>query len=115
MIVVSIHIVLVQVLIKHRRAFEDLAEAKGIARDICIMRNLDHENILKVVDVLPPPSVEDFDVGSAVSLTKRLSIPTDGLVAIGGSFMVAAGKAGLQTSARMYCNATFLRLASQRR
>ncbi|CAM9416099.1 unnamed protein product [Ectocarpus sp. 13 AM-2016] len=46
---------------KYRGAFDDLAEAKGIARDICIMRNLDHENILKVVDVLPPPSVEDFD------------------------------------------------------
>ncbi|CAM9451544.1 unnamed protein product [Ectocarpus fasciculatus] len=46
---------------KHRGAFDDVAEAKGIARDIRIMRNLDHENILKVVDVLPPPSVEDFD------------------------------------------------------
>lgn len=55
---------LVQVLItKHGGAFDDVAEAKGIARDIFIMRNLDHENILKVVDVLPPPSVEDFDVG----------------------------------------------------
>lgn len=99
MSVVSIHIVLAQVLIsKHRGAFDDLAEARGIVRDIRIMRNLDHENILKVVDVLPPPSVEGFDVGSAVSSTKRLSIPTDGLVA---------------TSVRRYCNATFLRSVSQ--
>lgn len=43
-------------------AFDDLVDAKRIVREIRLLRHFDHENVMKVVDILPPSSLEDFDV-----------------------------------------------------
>lgn len=43
-------------------AFDDLVDAKRIVREIRLLRHFNHENVIKVVDILPPSSLEDFDV-----------------------------------------------------
>lgn len=43
-------------------AFDDLVDAKRIVREIRLLRHFNHENVMKVVDILPPASLEDFDV-----------------------------------------------------
>mmetsp|Transcript_70294 Transcript_70294/g.161267 ORF Transcript_70294/g.161267 Transcript_70294/m.161267 type:complete len:490 (-) Transcript_70294:141-1610(-) len=42
-------------------AFEDLVDAKRIVREIRLLRHFNHENIMKVVDLPPPPSLTDFE------------------------------------------------------
>ncbi|CAM9116204.1 unnamed protein product [Ectocarpus sp. 13 AM-2016] len=42
-------------------AFDDLVDAKRIVREIRLLRHFNHENVMKVVDILPPSSLEDFD------------------------------------------------------
>ena len=44
------------------KAFEDAIDAKRILREILLMKKLVHENIIRIVDILPPPSdAEEFD------------------------------------------------------
>ncbi len=47
---------------KIQNAFDDLIDAKRILREIKILRKLDHENIIKILDILPPqgPDFEDI-------------------------------------------------------
>eukprot|EP00611_Tribonema_gayanum_P019733 TRINITY_DN3474_c1_g1_i1.p1 TRINITY_DN3474_c1_g1~~TRINITY_DN3474_c1_g1_i1.p1 ORF type:complete len:450 (-),score=158.10 TRINITY_DN3474_c1_g1_i1:463-1812(-) len=42
-------------------AFEDLIDAKRIVREIRLLRHFNHENVIKIVDILPPPSLNDFE------------------------------------------------------
>ena len=42
-------------------AFEDLIDAKRIVREIRLLRHFNHENVIKIVDLLPPPSLNDFE------------------------------------------------------
>jgi mitogen-activated protein kinase 1/3 len=42
-------------------AFEDLIDAKRIVREIRLLRHFSHENVIKIVDILPPPSLSDFE------------------------------------------------------
>lgn len=52
----------VQVAIKKiPSAFEDVVDAKRIVREVRLLRRLDHMNIIKIVDILPPPSLADFN------------------------------------------------------
>ncbi|KAJ8598597.1 hypothetical protein CTAYLR_001691 [Chrysophaeum taylorii] len=44
------------------RAFCDLIDAKRILREIALLRQLDHENIISVVNILPPTDSEWPDV-----------------------------------------------------
>jgi len=46
---------------KITNAFDDLVDAKRIVREIRLLRSLSHENVIKIVDILPPTSVEDFN------------------------------------------------------
>ena len=34
--------------------------AKRMIREIRLLRQFDHDNIIRIVDMLPPPSVEKF-------------------------------------------------------
>ena len=40
---------------KVHRVFEDLVDAKRILREIKLLRRFEHENIINIVDILPPP------------------------------------------------------------
>mmetsp|Transcript_38679 Transcript_38679/g.48863 ORF Transcript_38679/g.48863 Transcript_38679/m.48863 type:complete len:487 (+) Transcript_38679:314-1774(+) len=42
-------------------AFEDLVDAKRIVREIRLLRHFNHENVMKIVDLLPPPSLAEFE------------------------------------------------------
>lgn len=42
--------------------FDDLMDAKRIVREIRLLRHFNHENVMKLVDIRPPSSLEDFDV-----------------------------------------------------
>eukprot|EP00612_Vaucheria_litorea_P003876 CAMPEP_0171465306 /NCGR_PEP_ID=MMETSP0945-20130129/8397_1 /TAXON_ID=109269 /ORGANISM="Vaucheria litorea, Strain CCMP2940" /LENGTH=510 /DNA_ID=CAMNT_0011992807 /DNA_START=126 /DNA_END=1658 /DNA_ORIENTATION=+ len=42
-------------------AFDDLIDAKRIVREIRLLRHFLHENVIKIVDILPPPSINDFE------------------------------------------------------
>ncbi|KAL0582628.1 hypothetical protein ABG067_007395 [Albugo candida] len=44
-----------------QRAFDDLTDAKRIVREIKLMRHLNHKNILKVDDIIPPESLCIFE------------------------------------------------------
>jgi mitogen-activated protein kinase 1/3 len=46
---------------KVANAFEDLVDAKRIVREIRLLRHFHHENIMKIVDLLPPPSPHEFE------------------------------------------------------
>jgi serine/threonine protein kinase len=43
------------------RAFEDLIDAKRILREIKLLRHFKHENVVSLKDLLPPPSLENFE------------------------------------------------------
>lgn len=42
-------------------AFDDVVDAKRIVREVRLLRRLDHMNIIKIVDILPPPSLAEFN------------------------------------------------------
>jgi serine/threonine protein kinase len=42
-------------------AFDDVLVAKRMAREIRLLRQFDHPNIVKLLDILPPPSMDKFD------------------------------------------------------
>lgn len=42
-------------------AFDDVVDAKRIVREVRLLRRLDHMNIIKIVDILPPPSLANFN------------------------------------------------------
>lgn len=47
---------------KISRAFDDIVDAKRILREIKLMKEFAHENIIRILDIIPPPpSTEDFD------------------------------------------------------
>lgn len=47
---------------KVSRAFEDPIDAKRILREIKLMKNFSHENIIRILDIIPPsPTTEDFE------------------------------------------------------
>ncbi|CAM9374428.1 unnamed protein product, partial [Ectocarpus fasciculatus] len=46
---------------KITKAFDDLVDAKRILREITLLRKFDHENIINIVDILVPPSPEEFE------------------------------------------------------
>ncbi len=41
--------------------FDDVIFAKRIAREIRLLRQFDHPNIVKLVDILPPPTLNKFE------------------------------------------------------
>ncbi|DBA01490.1 TPA: hypothetical protein N0F65_005609 [Lagenidium giganteum] len=43
------------------KTFDDLVDAKRIVREIRLMRHLNHPNIVAVIDVMRPPSLETFE------------------------------------------------------
>merc|ERR1711934_1002001 len=45
---------------KISNAFENVVDAKRMLREIKLLRHLQHENIVKIKDILPPPSLENF-------------------------------------------------------
>ncbi|XP_074285521.1 mitogen-activated protein kinase 3-like [Silene latifolia] len=54
---------------KIAHAFDNVTDAKRTLREIKILRHFDHENIIALRDVVPPPSLEDFsDVYFATEL-----------------------------------------------
>eukprot|EP00753_Platysulcus_tardus_P017211 PLAT6326.1.p1 GENE.PLAT6326.1~~PLAT6326.1.p1 ORF type:complete len:397 (+),score=202.56 PLAT6326.1:27-1193(+) len=46
---------------KVSRAFDDLIDAKRILREIKLLKHFTHENVIGVLDILPPPSVKEFE------------------------------------------------------
>eukprot|EP00644_Phytophthora_capsici_P001030 jgi/Phyca11/9954/fgenesh1_pm.PHYCAscaffold_43_\ len=46
---------------KISRAFEDLVDAKRILREIKLLQHFDHENVITILDLLPPPSLAQFE------------------------------------------------------
>ena len=42
-------------------AFDDIIDAKRILREIKLLRHFQHENIISVLDILPPPSVSEYE------------------------------------------------------
>jgi len=45
---------------KISNAFDNVVDAKRMLREIKLLRHLQHENIVKIKDILPPPSLENF-------------------------------------------------------
>eukprot|EP00611_Tribonema_gayanum_P002591 TRINITY_DN1193_c0_g1_i4.p1 TRINITY_DN1193_c0_g1~~TRINITY_DN1193_c0_g1_i4.p1 ORF type:complete len:534 (-),score=158.60 TRINITY_DN1193_c0_g1_i4:858-2459(-) len=43
------------------RAFDDLVDAKRILREVRLLRQFKHENIINILDILPPPSLATFE------------------------------------------------------
>lgn len=43
------------------RAFDDCIDAKRILREIKLLQHFDHENIITIMDILPPPSLTNFE------------------------------------------------------
>eukprot|EP01031_Cornospumella_fuschlensis_P041490 gene41490-50631_t len=47
---------------KIARAFEDPVDAKRILREIKLMKVFSHENVIRIIDILPPPpECEEFE------------------------------------------------------
>ncbi|TYZ64105.1 hypothetical protein PybrP1_009132 [[Pythium] brassicae (nom. inval.)] len=46
---------------KISKAFEDIVDAKRILREIKLLQHFDHENVITVVDLLPPATVNEFE------------------------------------------------------
>jgi len=44
---------------KITRAFEDPVDAKRILREIKLMKKLAHENVIRIIDIIPPPVTSD--------------------------------------------------------
>mmetsp|Transcript_10481 Transcript_10481/g.15706 ORF Transcript_10481/g.15706 Transcript_10481/m.15706 type:complete len:538 (+) Transcript_10481:90-1703(+) len=42
-------------------AFDDVLVAKRMVREIRLLRQFDHENVIRIVDMLPPPTMEHFN------------------------------------------------------
>lgn len=56
-------------------AFDDLIDAKRIVREIRLLRHFNHENVIKITDILPPPSLTDFeDVYVITELMETVSL-----------------------------------------
>ncbi|CDI78653.1 Mitogen-activated protein kinase p38 beta, related [Eimeria praecox] len=47
---------------KIHRVFEDLIDCKRILREIAILNRLNHDHIVKILDILVPNDLEKFDV-----------------------------------------------------
>jgi mitogen-activated protein kinase 1/3 len=47
---------------KIQNAFEDLIDAKRILREVKILRKLNHENIIRILDIFPPSSSDFNDI-----------------------------------------------------
>mmetsp|Transcript_87703 Transcript_87703/g.226013 ORF Transcript_87703/g.226013 Transcript_87703/m.226013 type:complete len:431 (-) Transcript_87703:68-1360(-) len=47
---------------KITNAYEDLVDGKRILREVKLLRQLDHDNIIRVLDMLPPPGVDHSDI-----------------------------------------------------
>lgn len=43
------------------RAFDDIIDAKRILSEIKLLQHFDHENIITIMDILPPPTLEEFE------------------------------------------------------
>lgn len=50
---------------KIHRVFEDLIDCKRILREIAILNRLNHDHIVKILDILVPNDLEKFDVSNA--------------------------------------------------
>lgn len=48
-------------------AFDDLVNTKRVVTEIRLLRHFNHDNIIKVVDILLPSSLEDFDVSQVAA------------------------------------------------
>jgi mitogen-activated protein kinase 1/3 len=47
---------------KITRAFDDPVDAKRILREIKLMRVFTHENVIRIIDLVPPPpTIEEFE------------------------------------------------------
>ena len=46
---------------KVAKVFEDMVDAKRILREIRLMRQFEHPNVVKLYDVMEPPYIEDFE------------------------------------------------------
>ena len=47
---------------KVQKAFEDAVDAKRILREILLMKKFFHDNIIRIIDLLPPPpDAEEYD------------------------------------------------------
>lgn len=46
---------------KISKAFEDIVDGKRILREIKLLQHFDHENVISIVDLLPPASVTEFE------------------------------------------------------
>lgn len=47
---------------KISRAFEDPVDAKRILREIKLMKKFNHENVIRIIDIIPPPpTAEEFE------------------------------------------------------
>lgn len=47
---------------KVTRAFEDAIDAKRILREILLMKKFVHENVIRIIDIIPPPpNAEEFE------------------------------------------------------
>ena len=44
---------------KVSHVFEDAVDAKRILREILLMRKIDHENVIRIIDIIPPPPDAD--------------------------------------------------------
>lgn len=42
--------------------FDNLVDTKRVVTEIRMLRHFNHDNIIKIVDILPPSSLKDFDV-----------------------------------------------------
>ena len=46
---------------KVANAFEDMVDAKRILREVRLMRQFNHPNVVKLYDIMEPPYIEDFE------------------------------------------------------
>lgn len=46
---------------KVANAFEDMVDAKRILREVRLMRQFNHPNVVKLYDIMEPPSIETFE------------------------------------------------------
>ena len=46
---------------KVANAFEDMIDAKRMLREVRLMRQFNHPNVVKLYDIMEPPYIEDFE------------------------------------------------------